>query len=58
MRFCITDMRYMGFRALPWYRIWYRYEYANWHHCTRPTGLIVHWRYWQFHLVWDQGRAW
>lgn len=36
---------------------WYRFERSDWHNDTRATGLIVHWLWWQFHLVWHVTRG-
>lgn len=54
MKLCITRLgEFQPVSIKPWWR----FDYWNWHHSTRPTGIVVHWLYWQFHLVWDRGRV-
>lgn len=57
MKFCVTTL-YPGFQRftlLPWVRLEHRVKHAaTWPHDweIHPVGLIVHWLWWQFHLVW------
>jgi hypothetical protein len=54
MKFCVSRLHWFA-EPRPHLKPWWRFERTNWHHCTKPTGIIVQWLWWQFHLSWTVG---